>query len=184
MRRHHEALIENNVTTADDGRGTEMHLSRRGFLAASALAITAGLRPRSASAAGADGRVIVGAHPWVYAATQPGYDIYPVLDQIFADVAYAGIEGLELMHTALHPADSVERISALMDKHHLPVIGSSYGGAMWDRGQTRRSAQGMPDDHSPAGEARAARPWARRSAPHPGRRRPSSSTPRPSCSAG
>ena len=63
----------------------------------------------------AEQRVIVGAHPWVYAATQPGYDIYPILDQIFADVAYAGIDGLELMHTALHPADSVERISALME---------------------------------------------------------------------
>ena len=50
-------------------------------------------------------------------------------------MAYAGIEGLELMHTALHPADAVDRISALRDKHHLPVIGTSYGGAMWDRGQ-------------------------------------------------
>ena len=81
------------------------------------------MNPGSRSKANTDQRVIVGAHPWVYAATQPRYDIYPVLDQIFADVAYAGIEGLELMHTALHPADSVERISALIDKHHLPVIG-------------------------------------------------------------
>ena len=93
------------------------------------------VKPVSQSTARSEQRVIVGAHPWVYAATQPRYDIYPILDQIFADVAYAGIEGLELMHTALHPADSVERISALKDQHHLPVIGMSYGGAMWDRVQ-------------------------------------------------
>ena len=32
-------------------------------------------------------------------------------------------------------ADSVERISALKERHNLPVIGMSYGGAMWDRTQ-------------------------------------------------
>jgi len=57
----------------------------------------------------------------------------PDLDQIFADVAYAGIDGLELMHTALRPADSVAMILALKNKHQLPVIGMSFEGAMWDR---------------------------------------------------
>ena len=109
-------------------------LSRRRFLGASALAIAAGLvKPGSRSAAGSEQRVIVGAHPWVYAATQPRYDIYPILDRIFADVAYAGIDGLELMHTALRPTDSVATILALKDKHQLPVIGMSFEGAMWDR---------------------------------------------------
>ncbi len=75
----------------------------------------------------------MGAHPWVYAATRPRYDIYPILDQIFADVAYAGIDGIELMHTALRPADSVAQIKALKDKHQLPVLGMSFEGAMWDR---------------------------------------------------
>ncbi len=28
-------------------------------------------------------RVTVGAHPWVYAATQPNYDITPILPRIF-----------------------------------------------------------------------------------------------------
>jgi len=32
-------------------------------------------------------KILVGAHPWVYAATQPNYDIYPVLDGIFADMS-------------------------------------------------------------------------------------------------
>ena len=128
----------NNVQPDVSGLGLSAarptFLSRRRFLRVSALTIAAGLvKPGSRSTARSEQRVIVGAHPWVYAATQPHYEIYPILDQIFADVAYAGIDGLELMHTALRPADSVERISALMDKHHLPVIGMSYGGAMWDR---------------------------------------------------
>jgi sugar phosphate isomerase/epimerase len=110
-------------------------LPRRQFFEATALAISAmALNPsRAARSASIEKRVTVGAHPWVYAAKQPRFDIYPILDRIFADVAYAGIEGLELMHTAVHPSDCVERISALVDKHHLPVIGMSYGGAMWDR---------------------------------------------------
>jgi len=80
------------------------------------------------------GKVVVGAHPWVYAATQPKYDITPILDRIFADMSYAGMDGIELMHTALRPEDAVERIAALSEKHELPVIGTSFGGAMWDRG--------------------------------------------------
>ena len=54
-----------------------------------------------------------GAHPWVYAATQPNYDITPVLPAIFADMQYAGLDGIELMHTALRPDDAVERIGEL-----------------------------------------------------------------------
>ena len=67
--------------------------------------------------------VVVGAHPWVYAATQPQCDIYPILDQIFADMSYAGLDGIELMHTALRPDGAVERICELSEKHSLPVIG-------------------------------------------------------------
>jgi sugar phosphate isomerase/epimerase len=112
----------------DCGRPT-----RREFLGSAVLALAASGAATAASAE--DSHVIVGAHPWVYAATQPGYDIYPILDRIFADVAAAGIAGIELMHTALHPADSVEKISALSEQHHLPVIGTSYSGALWDRSQ-------------------------------------------------
>jgi len=80
-------------------------------------------------------KVIVGGHPWVYAATQPNYDITPVLPTIFADMKYAGLDGIELMDTALRPADAVERIGELSRQHHLPIIGMSFGGAMWDRAQ-------------------------------------------------
>jgi len=82
---------------------------------------------------GSDQRVVVGAHPWVYAATQPEYKITPILDQIFSDMSYAGMEGIELMHTALRPAESVARIKELSRRHSLPIIGASFGGQMWDR---------------------------------------------------
>jgi sugar phosphate isomerase/epimerase len=77
----------------------------------------------------------VGAHPWVYAATQPKYDITPILPEIFVDMQYAGIDAIELMHTALRPEDAVERIGELSQKHRLPVLGTSFGGTMWDRAQ-------------------------------------------------
>jgi sugar phosphate isomerase/epimerase len=118
-------------------------LNRRRFLgsgAATALAVvTGGILGSGCRSTQSDARsrkkVLVGGHPWVYAATQPNYDIYPVLDQIFADMSYAGLDGIELMHTALRYPDSVERITALSKEHNLPVIGTSFGGAMWDRRQ-------------------------------------------------
>ena len=80
-------------------------------------------------------KIKVGAHPWVYAATQPDYDIFPILDQIFSDLSFAGMDGIELMHTALRPPSAVERVSELSKRYRLPVIGTSFGGAMWDRQQ-------------------------------------------------
>ncbi len=111
------------------------YLTRRCFVKRSAQAVlAAGAASLSGRAglASTEKKVVVGAHPWVYAATQPKYDITPILDRIFADMKYAGMEGIELMHTALRPDDAVERIAALSEKHQLPVIGTSFGGAMWD----------------------------------------------------
>lgn len=75
----------------------------------------------------------VGAHPWAYAASQPKYDIYPILDQIFADFKRGGFDGVELMHTAFHPDGAAERIAELSKQHGLPVLGTSFGGKLWDR---------------------------------------------------
>jgi hypothetical protein len=98
---------------------------------------TSGLRASSWSVAAEPvaAKVIVGAHPWVYAAMQPKYDVTPILSRIFADMQYAGLQGIELMHTALRPADAVDRVGELSQQHQLPVIGTSFGGAMWDRAQ-------------------------------------------------
>ena len=81
------------------------------------------------------GKVVVGGHPWVYAAVQPQYDVYPILDEIFADMSYAGLDGIELMHTVFHRDGAVQRIGELSEKHSLPVIGTSFGGSLWDASQ-------------------------------------------------
>ncbi len=109
-----------------------MKMARRTFLQSLTAAASIGAAQKAFSK---PEDVVVGAHPWVYAATQPNYDITPILDRIFADMKYAGMEGVELMHTALRPDDSVQRISKLIEEHELPVIGTSFSGAMWDREQ-------------------------------------------------
>lgn len=111
--------------------------SRREWLgAASAAIVSACTVGRVARASAQMGKVVVGAHPWVYAAPLPKYDVTPILDQVFADMAHAGMDGIELMHNVLIGHDDcVPRIRALVEKHRLPVIGTSYGAAMWDRSQ-------------------------------------------------
>jgi len=78
-------------------------------------------------------KILVGGSPLVYVQTHRTYDIYPVLDGIFADMSYAGLDGIELMQYVLEYPDAVERIKALSDKNNLPVIGSYFVGAMRDR---------------------------------------------------
>lgn len=116
----------------------KIRLTRRSFLSATAAVIGAAgsVGPARAIAAPAkDTKIVVGAHPWVYAAKQPKYDITPILDQIFSDMQWAGIEAIELMHTALLPDDAVARIGRLSERHGLPVLGTSFGGSMCDRAQ-------------------------------------------------
>ncbi len=121
-----------------------MVLDRRQFLdstakgllaAATGATLVPACRGEGSSGSQRKPKIIVGGHPWVYAATQPNYDIYPILDQIFADMSYAGLDGIELMHTALRPPDAFEHIRELSKKYALPVIGTSFGGNMWDRAQ-------------------------------------------------
>jgi len=114
--------------------------SRRDFLKLTSVAIAVGSGVGSLAAlrsgqlaAGKKKKVVVAAHPWVYAAPLPEYDITPVLEQVFSDMSYAGIDAIELMHEALRHPDSVERISALSHKYRLPVLGASFGADMWDR---------------------------------------------------
>jgi sugar phosphate isomerase/epimerase len=83
-------------------------------------------------------RVLVSAQCWVYAAPLPGHDYTPILDQIFSDLKYAGIDTFELMDVAMRQPNAVERIGELSQKYSLPVLGSSFEGAMWDR--TKHSA--------------------------------------------
>ena len=59
---------------------------------------------------------VVAAHVWVYAAPLERHDVYPIVDTIFADMKWAGIEAVELMHTRLDHADAVERIGEASHK--------------------------------------------------------------------
>ncbi|MEO6003368.1 MAG: sugar phosphate isomerase/epimerase [Opitutus sp.] len=112
-------------------------VTRRAFLkTASVAAAVITLNPSLRAVTRIPSRkVVVGAHAWVYAAPQPNYDYTPVLPQVFSDFKYAGLDGIELMHTVLLHDDAVARIGDLSTQHELPVIGSSFGGAMWDRAQ-------------------------------------------------
>ena len=120
--------------------GKSQNTSRRAFLRSTVLAVAAAGSPRSlasflpalADGAGKRKKVLIAAHPWVYAAPLPEHDITPVLEQVFSDMSYAGMDAIELMHTALGHADSVERIGALSHKYSLPVLGASFGADMWD----------------------------------------------------
>jgi len=122
--------------------GTAKMPGRREFLK-SAVALGAGvLAPGEWAFPGAGApqakKVVVGAHGWVYAAPLPGYDYTPILEQIFSDLKYAGIEAFELMHNVLRHPDAVEHIGALSHQYALPILGTSFEGEMWDR--TKHSA--------------------------------------------
>ena len=79
--------------------------------------------------------VPVACHPWIFASKLEGYDIFSVVDRVISDMAYAGFEGIELMHTALAHEDAVEVIGEASARYGLPVIGSSFGGAMWNENE-------------------------------------------------
>ncbi len=131
------------MATRQDGKKSSQafaatRVTRRHFLKATAAAIGAAgcIGAGGAFSAPAGGsKIVVGAHPWVYAATQPKYDVTPILDRIFSDMHYAGLDAIELMHTTLLADGAVERIGRLSKKHGLSVLGTSFGGSMWDRAQ-------------------------------------------------
>ncbi len=111
-------------------------MNRRNFiqtasLTASALWLSGNLY--SESAGKTKKKLFVGAHVWVYAASQPGYDVSPILDQIFSDMAYAGFDGVELMEKPLRSADYTKQIKELIEKHKIKLLGTSFGDDMWDK---------------------------------------------------
>ena len=163
-------------------------LSRRAFLQATGTAAAAlyGLSASAEEDSPSKRKVVVGAHPWVYAATQPGYDITPVLPRIFADMKYAGLDGIELMHTSA-AAGRLGRSGSAGSRRSmkLPVIGTSFGGAMWDRAQHAAVMDDAREGHSAGWRnwagGRLGSPWApSRGGARRGRHR-SNSTPRRNC---
>src|SRR5436190_1603478 len=84
-------------------------------------------------------KIPVYAHLWVYASRYPpDWDCTPILDDVFSDLKYAGIEGVELMEVLLRHDDAVSRFTDLIHTYHLPVTGTSYYGDMWDKNQQQK----------------------------------------------
>jgi len=70
----------------------------------------------------------------VYAsAFPPTWNSTPVLDTIFSDLSYAGIDGVELMEINLTVDNAVSRLNELISKYNFPVSGTSYNAIkpMW-----------------------------------------------------
>jgi len=113
--------------------------SRRGFLKASAFiagaTLVGGVYPEKLLGQNIFKKGIsVSGHLWVYASKYPpNWDCTPVLEQVFQDFKYAGIEGVELMEPNLKHDNAVSRMKELIQKYKLPVTGTSYNGEMWNR---------------------------------------------------
>ncbi|MGC9318701.1 MAG: sugar phosphate isomerase/epimerase family protein [Armatimonadota bacterium] len=82
----------------------------------------------------------IAAHPYGYVRAVEDRNLYQAADRIFADLAEAGYDGIELMHTMLEAEEAVDRLEALSTEHDLPIIGTSFGGQMWDPDQTEEIA--------------------------------------------
>ena len=80
-----------------------------------------------------DKKIVVGAHVWVYANHQPGYDVSPILSQIFSDISYAGFDGVETMEHPLRSTVFTKQIKELIDQYKIKLLGSSYTGQMWNK---------------------------------------------------
>lgn len=117
--------------------------SRRNFIKATgsvagALALN-NLFAQSLFAKDATEKVPVYAHLWVYASRYPpDWDCTPILDDVFSDLKYAGLEGVELMEILLRHDDAVTRLNDLIHKHQLPVTGTSYYGDMWNKDEHQK----------------------------------------------
>ena len=116
-----------------------MRQSRRQFLRASSALSSAFLFNDLLTGCSGSDQVRVNGHLWIYASKfPPDWDASPVLEQVFSDFKYAGIEGLEVMEVNLRHADAVSHFRALIEKYDLPVTGTSYGADMWDRSQQQK----------------------------------------------
>lgn len=121
----------------------EKKINRRSFVQKSSLGAVGMLFPSRRLLSPSEGHktsneIPINAHLWIYASKfPPDWDCTPVLDTVFSDLSYAGMEGVEIMEGQLRHDDSVERLKVLIEKYKLPVSGSSYGVGfkMWDLSQ-------------------------------------------------
>lgn len=89
--------------------------------------------PAFALSAAKKKKLFVGAHVWIYASTQPGYDVSNILPQIFSDMKFAGLDGVETMEHPLRNEATTKIITELIEQYNLPLLGTSYGADMWNK---------------------------------------------------
>ena len=108
-------------------------MNRRDFLGATTGAVALVQQPLLAERMPLACKPVIGAHVWVFSSDKPRYDCFPVLDQVFADVKYAGFDAIELMGVALEHDDAVSKIGDLIQQTGVSVIGASHGQNLWDK---------------------------------------------------
>lgn len=113
-----------------------MPFSRRDFIKSTAGVLASSLVLNGHAMHVNKSKVKLSAHLWVYASKfPPDWNSNTVLENVFSDLSYAGYDGVELMHVNLRDDTMIPRIQDLMKKYSLPVTGTSYGGAFWDKQQ-------------------------------------------------
>jgi sugar phosphate isomerase/epimerase len=113
-------------------------LSRRQFLQYSSLALGSASLLNTPFEEESKKKIPINAHLWVYASKfPPNWDCTPDLETMFADLSYAGINGVELMEVVLRHDDAVKKLTELRKKYNVKIWGSSYGVGfgMWDENQ-------------------------------------------------
>ncbi len=115
-----------------------MHSSRRHFLKTSGCVLSGlgfyNFLPSKIFTADAGKKVAVSGHLWVYASKYPpDWDCTPILNQVFTDLKYAGVDGVELMEINLRHDDAVAHLNNLIAQYKLPVTGTSYNADMWNK---------------------------------------------------
>lgn len=118
-------------------------ISRRNFIkntgSLTGAVMLSGLLNESLFASHRLNKVPVYAHLWVYASNYPpDWDCTPILDTVFSDLKYAGLEGVELMEVLLRHNYAVSRLKDLTGKYDLPVTGTSYYGDMWNKNEHQK----------------------------------------------
>jgi sugar phosphate isomerase/epimerase len=79
-------------------------------------------------------KVPISGHLWVYASRYPpDWDCTLILDTVWSDFQYAGMEGVEVMEIILRHSDAEQRFTELIQKYSVPLTGTSYYGDMWNK---------------------------------------------------
>lgn len=108
--------------------------SRRRFIRITSLALASTVSLPVLVRSGIRERYRISAHLWVYASRfPPDWNSNPIMDEVFADLKYAGMDGVELMEVNLRDPAAVKKLKQLVQQYNLPVTGTSYGADMWNR---------------------------------------------------